>query len=946
MKRVSLIVTFLLGLLLVLVLPHAHAVLSRVGASHPQFGQPTNPSLTGAVTGSQFPVRPLPSSTPFQQLQSEIKVAQAEPEEPQPFDQFVKGKEQLNGLFTLYRDRTTGKLYAEIKPGQLNTNYLCTVTLESGIGQSGVYSGMPLADVLFMFRQVNNKVQFLMPNIYFRTHPDDPLKTSVQRSFSSSVLQTLPIKSHHPKRKSVLVDLGLLFLSDFPGLTPVLGSLLGTSYTLDTNKSYFGAAKAFPLNVELESVYGFSGRSEEELPAFIESLPDSRSFNLKVHYSLSQLSTNHSYRPRQADNRVGYFVTAFQNLSDDTPRTPFVRYINRWHLEKQNPNLPLSPPRQPIVFWIENTVPVVYRDAVRDGVLMWNKAFEKAGFQDAIQVKQMPPNATWDPADIRYNTIRWITSFESGFLGMGPPRINPLTGEILDADILIDASFARYLKEQYQTLTQNRIRMMPSLAKLTGTPDLCSYGTTAYSLQRSLARKPPQNLRLPLKLLGNYDLCFGMEATHQLAIGSMAMSMLQGVSPNGPEMRQYVQEFLRYLIAHEVGHTLGLRHNFRASAMLSPAELNNREITRYKGLMASVMDYSPVNLAPAGTPQGDYFTHTVGPYDEWAIAYGYTPVSSQSTQTEQAFLESIARRAAEVEHAYATDEDTFARLDPQVNRFDLSSDLLTYAPWQLENARQMWQRLEQRYPAPGQNFADGRAIFDEIFEYYFQYARFLTRYVGGQSFNRFVSQDTGDRLPFEPIALEKQRQALLLLQKYVFNENQFRFSPAFLNKLAPSRWNHWGESPEVVTLDYPIHDRILFLQSAILQELLDYNRLARLRDAELKSPDQALTIPELFETLQTVLWREVLQPEGRLRLSSLRRGLQREHLRLMSDMVRRTIEVPEDARTLAWYNLKQLRSALDRTLRKESKLDTYTRAHLEETRDRIDKTLNAHLQTY
>ncbi|QZZ20029.1 zinc-dependent metalloprotease [Leptothermofonsia sichuanensis E412] len=149
----------------------------------------------------------------------------------------------------------------------------------------------------------------------------------------------------------------------------------------------------------------------------------------------------------------------------------------------------------------------------------------------------------------------------------------------------------------------------------------------------------------------------------------------------------------------------------------------------------------------------------------------------------------------------------------------------------------------------------------------------------------------------------------------------------------------------MVTLDYPIHDRVLFLQSAILQELLDYNRLARLRDAELRSPDHALTIPELFETLQMAVWREVLQPEGTPRLSSLRRGLQREHLRLMSDMVRRTIAAPEDARTLAWYNLRQLRSALDRTLRKANKLDAYTRAHLEETRDRIDKTLNAQLQS-
>ncbi len=91
------------------------------------------------------------------------------------------------------------------------------------------------------------------------------------------------------------------------------------------------------------------------------------------------------------------------------------------------------------------------------------------------------------------------------------------------------------------------------------------------------------------------------------------------------------------LIAHEVGHTLGLRHNFRASAMLSPADLNNLEVTRQKGLVGSVMDYSAVNLAPQGTKQGDYFTHRIGPYDEWAIAFGYTPTNAFVPHAETRF---------------------------------------------------------------------------------------------------------------------------------------------------------------------------------------------------------------------------------------------------------------------------------------------------------------------
>ncbi|UBF26109.1 DUF5117 domain-containing protein [Kovacikia minuta CCNUW1] len=448
MKRVSLVLAFLLGVVWGLVSAHPYPALSLLGPTpvDVQTVPKSGVDLGGREPRSEAWRRggPEPKGRGIGQRDWIMGQTQENEEQPKPFDQLVKGSERMDGLFTLYRDRSAGKLYLEIKPDQINVNYLCNITLESGIGQSGIYSGLPMADFLFNFRRVDNKIQFVVPNVYFRTRPGDPLQRSLQRSFSNSVLQAVAIKSYNPQRKSYLIDVGSLFLNDFPGLTPMLSQILGSPYSLDTNRSYFEQVKSFPLNVEMESVYGFSGGNEESLPAFLDVLPDSRSFDLKIRYSLSQLPTSNGYRPRLADDRVGYFITAYQDFSDDSPRTPFVRYINRWHLEKQNPAAPLSPPKKPIVFWIENTVPLEYRDAVRDGVLMWNQAFEQAGFQNAIQVKQMPDNAAWDPADSRYNTIRWISSFDSGFLGMAPPRVNPLTGEILDADVLIACQFCPF----------------------------------------------------------------------------------------------------------------------------------------------------------------------------------------------------------------------------------------------------------------------------------------------------------------------------------------------------------------------------------------------------------------------------------------------------------------------------------------------------------------------
>ena len=604
---------------------------------------------------------------------------------------------------------------------------------------------------------------------------------------------------------------------------------------------------------------------------------------------------------------------------------------------------------------------------------MWNKAFETAGFIDAIQVKQMPDNATWDPADVRYNTIRWSTTFESWFEGMGPRRVNPLTGQILDADIILDAGIIRDIKygEIGSLVLQNQ-----SLAKAFKTKDGKSYNPCVLDMYSryldNLETEAEANISnnnnniesiFPKSLQAQYlsshksslsnshsleHLCFGWNSSQHLAVGAIAMDVFQNVRPYSTQMEKYVNQYLKYLTAHEVGHTIGLRHNFHGSTMLEPEQLNDTSITRTKGLVASIMDYVPVNLAPQGTTQGDYFPVVVGPYDEWAIEYGYKPSGIGSYIGEKAFLQDIARRATEAELSYATDEDSYDILDPAANTYDLSDNTLIYAQWQLDNARKIWKSLEKRVPRSDESYSDIRVMFDTVFSYYFWQIYDTALYVGGQSFNRESIKNANGRLPFETIPIEKQRQALEILNKYVFSEEAFQFSPDLLNKLAPSRWLHWGSPVVVFPLDYPIQDRILLRQRIVLRSLLSDTRLTRLRDLELKTtPDNVLKLPELFETLQNSIWKEILQPTGgEVEISGMRRSLQREHLKLLISMVLRNRRVPEDARSLAWYELRQLDKDLQKMIKKRGKkMDDYTRAHLEETRDRILKTLNAQLES-
>ena len=838
------------------------------------------------------------------------------------FDDVVKDTQKLEGIFTLYHQKENNKIYLEIKPEQLNKNFLATATLESGIGEKGIYSGLPLQDFLFYFQRIDNTLQFVVRNVNFRTREGDPQARSLRRSFSDSVLYNLPIKSIHPQRKTILIDLGDLLLTDLAGLSASL------ELSASPEQAYFGNAKVFPHNLEVQSILNFTGAGGN-----LSVLADSRGFTLKLHYSISQLPNN-NYQPRLADERVGYFITAYQDLSRDDRDDNFVRYINRWNLEKQDPKAEISPPKKPIVFWIDNAVPLEYRDAIRAGVLMWNQAFLQAGFKDAIEVKQMPDNATWDAADIRYNTIRWINTVD-GYFALGPSRVNPLTGEILDADILVDASFVRALKNEYR-----QIILPKQTQKQTQTPTTLSTLMQNRLLCGNNDQKNKGLIGNLSKLAGEYDLCYGIESTNQFAFGALAMSLLANTVPSRDQMQDYIHQYLRLIIAHEVGHTLGLRHNFRGSNLLPPEEMNNREITSTKGLTASVMDYIPPNIAPRGTVQGDYFPDKVGSYDIWAIQYGYTPSGAKSTIAEKSFLAEIAKLSENPELSYSPDEDT-SEIDPTSAPWDNSGNVLVYSRWQLDNSRVMWDRLNQGYLMYGDSYSDLTDQFSTIFGNYLQQLSYTIKYIGGQSFYRVNPVDNKGRLPFVAVPVEKQRQALATLQEYVFDEEALKFSPKLLNKLVPSRWYHWGSTPVTGRLDFPVHDLVLFVQSAVLSDLLSSDRLTRIKDIELKSkPGEALTLPEVFNTLQMGIWTEVLQPKGKLEISSLRRGLQRQYVNFLTAMVLRKVDVPEDARTLAWYKLKQL----DHQLKRVRSNDEYTKAHLLETRDRIEKALNAPLQ--
>jgi hypothetical protein len=842
---------------------------------------------------------------------------QASPAQPArpSHEQVLKDLQLIDGLLPMYHKGS--KLFAELTPAHLNKDYIVLISIARGIGQGQLLGGMSWGfgdDWIWQFRKADDRILIVRRNVRFRADAGSPEANAVKLAYTDSVLFALPIITQGPRGGDV-VDLAQVFMSDLPQISRVL-----PGFAIAPPKSLFASIKGFRDNVELQVAATYQSGGGADL----DTVADARGATINVHYSISQLP-NTGYKPRLADPRVGYFVTAVKDFSTKSEEERFVRYINRWDLQKADPNAELSPPKRPIVFWIEKTVPFKYRKPIREGIEEWNKAFEKAGFVNAIEVRQQPDDATWDPEDVNFNTYRWITA-SAGF-AMGPSRVNPMTGQILDADIIFDADFLQYWKQEFETFTPEAIEAL-----------------TGGSLDPAAWRDSHGDL------LGLACRCSSHQGfSRELAFGA---SVLAARPNTEAEVEKMIMQGLKEIAMHEVGHTLGLRHNFKASTLYSLDDANNPEKTRNTGLAASVMDYLPTNLVPKGVEQGDYYSQTIGPYDVWAIEFGYKPLPGGSPEGETPHLQKIAARSGEPGHAFLTDEDTRAiDPDPMSNRFDLGDCSITFAKRQSQLISELWPGLVERVTKEGEGYEKARRAFNVLLSRYGTAMYMAARNVGGVSVSRSHRGDPNASPPLAVVSAEKQREAMQLLETNVFSDQPFQFPPELYTHLAASRWLHWGNRLPDRT-DFPAHQVVLLWQERTLSLLLSPVTLERLHDSELKVPaDQdAFTTAELIQRLTRVIFSELdNMNEGEYTnrkpaISSMRRNLQRSYLGRLSSLAMSNTGAPYDCQTVAFVELRDLKNRIDAAVAKPNvKYDAYCQAHLQESSARIAKVLEAGL---
>jgi hypothetical protein len=859
--------------------------------------------------------------------------------EDKPFEDVVKDMEVIEGLFTFYYKADDNKYLIELRPEQVGPMFLFSMTADRAVGERGLYSSQMAGQGAVYFRRIGKTVQMMLKNARFTAEPGTPQARAADRSFTDSLLGSARVQSKpHPERGSILLDAADLLLTDLPAMAPRLSQVYQpTNYRFDKANSAMGPVRAFPGNVLLEVWLHYATDNPR---AQSVALAERRSIPIVMKYDLSELKQT-GYRPRRADPRVGHFLTIHQDFTSDRPASPFVRNINRWHLEKADPRARVSPPKEPIVFWLENTIPAEYREWFKQGVLLWNDAFERIGFRDAIVVKQMPDDADWDPADTRYNTIRWFAGVDASF-AIGPSRANPFTGQIYDADIGFSEGIIRSARRAAQ-----------------------EFATPVVGME---AGQWPAAEEFSLGLPGMHPgtLCtYGADLAMQAALG---LDVLEARGELTPELEnRLMREYIIEVTAHEVDHTLGFRHNFRASTILSVDELFDTERTGRIGQSGSVMDYNPVVIADRGRKQGQFLMTRLGPYDYWAVEYAYKPIDGD----EEAELSRIASRVADPMLAYATDEDalgTFSpmAIDPLANQFDQSSDPLAYFRQRLTVVNELWDSMEEKLVRPGEGYQVLRRAVSRSVGEYNRALLTSSKFIGGIYHHRDHAGDPDGRLPYVPVPAAKQREALDFLRTHAFSEKAFVLPPGVYNKLAAERLPGLGGIGQLMSggrIEFPWHDTVLGLQRGVLSRLYHPVTLARIQDNELRfaAGEQRFTLADLFTGLRGAIWSEL---EGSpARISSLRRNLQREHTNQLIRLVLRPApsqasggdgpfgggapqaapRPPEDATTLARASLVQIQSRIRRTLAAGTVTDTTTRAHLEETQQRISAALAAQM---
>lgn len=712
----------------------------------------------------------------------------------------TRGMRRMEGFFDLYWAEWEGKLYWEID--RWDTEFLYQVSLATGLGSNpvGLDRGQLGDTYILEARRMGPRVLLVERNYTYRALSDNPAEVrAVREAFAPSTRWGFTVVAETGER--ALVDATEFFLRDAHGVVGQLESTGQGKYELDASRSvlYLPRTRSFPYNTEVEAWLTFT--SDDAGPLVRSTAASGDAVTLRQHHSLVQLP-DEGYRPRRADPRVGAFGITFHDYATPIDQELEVRWVARHRLEKRDPEAARSEPMQPIVYYLDPGVPEPIRGALIDGASWWNEAFDAAGFIDAFRVEMLPEGA--DPMDLRYNMIHWTHRSTRGW-SYGSTVIDPRSGEILKGNVNLGSLRLR----QDHMIAEG---LVTPHAAATGYCDLSSGPSFDYLAQVAGGTDPVE----------------------------MALARI------------------RQLSAHEVGHTLGLAHNYIASTYGR----------------ASVMDY-PAPLVEVSADRrldlSDAYAVGVGEYDRFAVEWLYSEFPPETD--EGAALDSIVRDGLSRGLRFLTDQDARppGAAHPLAALWDNGSDPIAALEHDLEVRRIGLERFGVSAVREGKPLAELERVLVPLYLHHRYQVEATAHTLGGVDYS-FAVRGDGQR-PLEIVAPDRQRRALNAILLTV--EPEFLALPDTLLALIPPR--AFGMSPGETFQKWtsPTLDPLAAAAAAAdltFRFVLEPRRMARLVD--FNSRDEAYPgLAEVVDRTLEVTW--YADPEETTKLQAIRETVER-----------------------------------------------------------------------